>query len=243
VIPIGLNAAPVMVIALGAGVLPIFASFALWGRLGRPSARFLPPFSTGLLFWSLYDLLQEAAGLNIGAGNPSAQILSLSLAGAVLMATSSLSRASPPKRALYLLSYAWAVGLALHSVGEGVVIGYDFRTGQSVLDFNQMTSFLLHKFAEGSTLFIILLWARVKQIDYFSTALIAGAPIAIGTLLGFSGASGSIAVFLFSAAVGSNIYILTFLISRIDLRSFTSGLFILGGLAFMYGAGLLHVLG
>ncbi len=237
------NPATVLLLGLSSGVLPIYFSYVLWGRLRASLARrFLPALSVGVLFWSLYDLLQETAGLGIGVTNPMTQILSLSLLGSALLASAYASTALPSRRVPYFLAYAWAVGLAFHSWGEGIVIGHDFSTGESILDFNQVTSFVLHKFGEGTTLFAILAWAKRRSIDLASTGLIAGAPLGVGALLGYSGVQGGLVVYLFSLATGSTIYILSFLISRLEIRSVGNTIFILLGLLLMYGAGLLHQL-
>jgi len=122
------------------------------------------------------------------------------------------------------------------------VIGYDFKTGSSVLDFNQVTSFLLHKFAEGTSIFALLALAKGKSADLAWTGLIAGVPVGIGAIIGYSGAPGGIAVFLFSLAAGSTIYVLSFLISTLDVKNVGNAVLVLLGLLFMYGAGLLHQL-
>jgi len=242
-IPAAFGLPTILLLGLASGLIPIYLSYSLWDRVGAARAkRFLPALAVGVLFWSLYDLLQETAGLGIGTASSWTQAISLSLLALGVVASGYASAFGTRQRLPYILAYVWSLGLAFHSAGEGIVMGHDFGTGESILDFAQGASFVLHKFAEGTTVFAILALARFRPVDLAATGLIAGGPVALGAATGFLGAPGGLAVFMFSLAAGSTIYVISFLVSRFDVRSIRHVLVMVLGLLLMYGAGLLHQL-
>ncbi|MGH9925371.1 MAG: hypothetical protein ACRD5B_08330, partial [Nitrososphaeraceae archaeon] len=109
-----------------------------------------------------------------------------------------------------ILIYVWSIfGVGSHSIGEGIIMGYDFATGSTSLSPAQISSFILHKIGEGFTIGVLLLFSLVNKNRYiFITGAIAGLPTILGAGAGYALFPPSIATYFFAAAVGATISII-----------------------------------
>lgn len=201
-------------------------------------------FSIGVLLSSFYDLMKETSGLSgstlrtvVDMANVLA--LSLTLVGFYVLH----SRLSGEPAVPLALAYLWALlGVGFHSMGEGIVAGYDFGSGYTILSVTQVLSFALHKVGEGFTVGTLLAMSNMKILHSLSTAVIGGTPVVLGALLGLGGLPTGTSTVFFAAAVGATIYFV-FRLSVIGGRESPELVVaILLGFAYMYLSGVLHQL-
>lgn len=242
----GLNLANPLVaglFSLMAGVVPVLIGVLVIRLLkGWESNRRLPlsGLAIGVLFASFFDLLKGTSGLSSSTLKGVIDSLNVSLFSIALVVFYLFHRAFGNERAIGL-AYLWAVlGIGFHSVGEGIVIGYDFATGFTILSIPQVLSFTLHKLAEGITVGVVLYSSKVTLIHAVATSVVAGMPVALGTVLGLFGLPGGTSTIFFAAASGATVYAAVNLFNLDGGRRSGFALGMLAGFLYMYFAGVLH---
>jgi zinc transporter ZupT len=190
-------------------------------------------FSAGALLFLFYDLVKEAAGLGQGVvGRPTFSLGLLVAFSAGLLAVAWLGRG---RGARLSPAWAWVLGLAAHGGGEGWIVGTEAAQGAALAPLGAL-SFLLHKGVEAFTLASLAtttIQAATKMAIALGLAVLAGA---VGGLwLG----AGYAPLVLFASGAGAMGYVVVRLgrSLRLDMREAVA---LLGGIVFVFAAGLLH---
>jgi zinc transporter ZupT len=197
-------------------ILGFIPAFLVNGR------RFRVQFSAGaaLGFLSLFftELIDDSGFLGMSSGLPVTRdqiaLASLFVLGFVsfmfLFGRNSIAKSARSRFGVAYLTYLMAVGIGLHSFGEGMIIGNSFASQVPVFELSsifQGVSFSIHKFLEGFTLSVFFeLRPRIK------TALIctglASLPLLIAVPLGVSTYPAIFANLFFAAGAGSVIFMI-----------------------------------
>ena len=223
--------------------------------------------SIGILFASFYDLTKETAGIGTGVLKSLIDVFSIIVFSAVLLSfialhsyTNKTSGAnnttnndvdnptiitSTSKTIPLVLIYAWAIlGVGSHSIGEGIIMGYDFSTGATSLSTAQISSFILHKIGEGFTIGVLVTYGLFKNRHLLPMGAFAGVPTIVGAVMGFALFSPTLATYFFASAAGATIFIITRFVYLTTTTSsrYSNGMLvgILAGFLFMYFSGVLH---
>lgn len=114
-----------------------------------------------------------------------------------------------------------AIGIGLHNLAEGLAIGQLFSGGRTGLGIVIVIGFALHNATEGFGIAGPLVGCEVSWKRLALLGLIAGAPTALGTLLGGIVVSEELELLFMSLAVGSLIYVCRELL-RLQFESFTT---------------------
>jgi zinc transporter, ZIP family len=199
--------------------------------LGLPIARlknpprilqgFLNAVATGILFFLLYDVLQQAIGpvnhaVNHGSRGTFAEYLVVLLAGLtvgllalVLFEQRFLRREPGAAPSGPALGYMIATGIGMHNFSEGLAIGQSATQGAVQLAVLLIIGFGLHNTTEGFG--IVGPMAGEPELPSWgflgAMGLIGGGPTFVGTVVGQAWVSPALATLFFSAAGGSILYV------------------------------------
>jgi ZIP family zinc transporter len=199
----------------------------------------LSGLSVGILGASFFDLVKETAGLSGSTLKSSLDLTNVAAFSAALLALLVVHRWSQGAGGFAGSLYGWAIlGIGLHSLGEGVTIGYDFSTGFTLLSLPQVSSFLLHKVAEGLTIGALLYSSKASIASSVPLGIVAGIPVALGTVFGLTGLPVGVSTIFFAGAAGATLYAMVNLYP-VDRRS-AFAVAILLGFIYMYLSGVLH---
>jgi ZIP family zinc transporter len=225
--------------------------------LGLPIARlknpprllqgFLNAVATGILFFLLYDVLQQAIGpvnhaVNHGSRGTFAEYLIVLLLGLtvgllalVLFEQRFLRREPGAAPSGTTLGYMIATGIGMHNFSEGLAIGQSAASGAVQLAVLLIIGFGLHNMTEGFGISAPLAgnasWAFVGL-----AGLIGGGPTFLGTILGVNFHSEVVYVLFLSLAAGSIIYVLSQLLPMVRRAQMQQ--FVMMGLLVGFTAGL-----
>ena len=186
-------------LGLYAGVIPVFLGL-LWFPFVREVRRewidFLLSLTIGLLAFLGVDALAEA--LETSGRVPGAyQGVSLILIGFVgtMLALAALgdrrqggAPAGPAARRasrspLYVATLI-AFGIGLHNLGEGLVIGAAYSTGEIALGTFLVIGFLIHNTTEGLAILAPIASERPRLRDLAMLGALAGVPTVLGAWIG-----------------------------------------------------------
>lgn len=195
-------------------------------------------FAVGALFFFLFDLLKEAAGLGEGRITSMLDVLSYALFVTVIILFIISYKGEGGLFSVYLFALT-AIGL--HSAGEGIILANDFLTGETSITIFQALSYSLHKLAEGIIIGVIIFEAtRSIRIDDALTCFVLGfAPFALGLGYSLYNPIGELASLFFAMGAAGVIYGVSYLTSATKLNRITLLGMILG-LSFVFFAGVLH---
>lgn len=218
------------VIGFIAGILPVIVGM-LWfpyvRRLEDAWIHAVLAFSAGVLAFIAFEMGGEAVelGLEVPAsvfgtlGAPGSVPYGVIVAGvaAVLTVVAMEAASRWRKRQTATTSgdglrvaYLVAIGLGLHSVGEGLAIGTAFILGESGLVVLLAVGFILHNVTEGPT--IIAAIARDSKspplLHFGALGLIAGGGVIVGGWLGSIVDSPLVAAICFAIAFGAILQVL-----------------------------------
>lgn len=218
---------------------------------GESTKALAASISVGILLASFYDLTKGTAGIGTGVLKSVTDVFNVITFSAVFLGFIALYTYTKTKIVknnndctidLLILTYAWTIfGIGLHSTGEGIIIGYDFATGVTSLSLAQISSFVLHKIAEGFTIGVLIIYGALKNRHALATGVIAGIPTVIGTAMGYALLPPTLHTYFFAASLGATIFIIIRLIHLITSSRYNGILIgILAGFLFMYFAGVLH---
>jgi zinc transporter ZupT len=238
------------------GVIPV-AIGMLWlplvRRAGPALIRGLLAFTVGLLAFLGADALLE--GLEIAGGGPQAfggaALILLGAAGAyLLMAWIDAAMRARRERARaggaggMHLAVLIAVGIGLHNLGEGLLIGSAYAAGALALGAFLVVGFAIHNTTEGLAIVAPLARTRTPAARLAALGLIAGAPAVLGAWIGATVFNPSLVSLLFGAGIGAIAQVVVQIWpslrpgagSQLDGTAFAG---LLGGAAVMYATGLL----
>lgn len=198
-------------------------------RLALPAAA----FAAGALLLLAHDLLKESATLGQGIlQNPLlVGTLLLAFAGGMLL----LPTAKP--RDATRIAWLWTIGIALHTAGEGLVLGSEANTAD-LTGVLGIASFLLHKLLEAATIPLVANAALANRTTIATSGTLAAVALA-STIMGATRSSGNLTLILFAAGAGATLYAILLLANRAPM-TLRHTAYALAGFLTIYAAGLLH---
>jgi zinc transporter ZupT len=198
------------------GVIPI----AL-GMLWLPWIRRIPPgalrivmaLTIGLLAFLAVDATLE--GFELAGEGPQAfggAALVLLGAGAAFLVLTAVGawledrggRAATGRNLALLV----AVGIGLHNLGEGLIIGTAYATGALALGAMLVVGFALHNATEGLAIVAPMARERPSVRRLAGLGLLAGAPAALGAWIGAASPNASVSAFLFGVGAGAIVQVI-----------------------------------
>jgi len=216
-------------------------------RAGPAARRFVLALTVGLLVYLLIDTLHE--GLELG-GAALGRLRGETLVWVAALATAAAllgfgRRGGAAPRGVALAGFM-ALGIGLHNLGEGLVVGSALATGAAALASYLVVGFVLHNVTEGLGIATPLTAARQPPLAVFAgLALLAGSPAVAGVWLGSQAVSPIAAALCFGIGAGAILQVVVevsgFLIGESGGRAIggaTASGFALG-LSAMYATALL----
>ncbi len=174
------------------GVIPVFLGL-LWLPFLRAVPRrwvdFFLSLTIGLLVFLGVDALGEALALAArvpGAYQGEALVLMGALGTPLLLAALGKRRGSgaSAERPPLFVAGLIALGIGLHNLGEGLLIGSAYATGEIALGTFFVIGFLLHNTTEGLGIVAPLAESRVRVRSLVLLGALAGVPTILGAWLG-----------------------------------------------------------
>ena len=237
------------------GVIPI-AIGMLWlpllRRAGAGLIRGALAFTVGLLAFLGADALLE--GFDMAGAGPQAfggavLVLLGAAASYLLLAWIDSSMRVRRERAraggahgLHLATLV-AVGIGMHNLGEGLLIGSAYASGALALGAFLVVGFAIHNTTEGLAIVAPLADLRISVRRLAALGLIAGAPAVLGAWIGATLFNPSLVSLLFGAGIGAIAQVIVQIWpglrpavgSRLDGTAFAG---LLSGVVVMYVTGL-----
>ncbi|HYH82565.1 MAG TPA: hypothetical protein VEX86_22430 [Longimicrobium sp.] len=235
-----------------AGVIPVFLGL-LWLPFLRTLQRrwldFFLSLTVGLLVFLGVDALAE--GLEFAARVPGPYqgvgLLLLGVAGTPLAlgVLGGRGRAAGGEASPLAVATLVAVGIGLHNLGEGLLIGSAYATGEIALGTFLVVGFLIHNTTEGLGIVAPLARERPAFGRLLLLGALAGVPTVLGAWIGGFTFSPIWTTLFFAVGVGAIIqvvFVLSKMLGRGEGGAFTRPLNAAGvfaGLLVMYVTGLL----
>jgi zinc transporter ZupT len=176
------------VVGLFVGVVPVVLGMMFYPVLlgaGRRALEFVLALTIGLLVFLLVDTLEE--GLEVAAGAASGLQATAVVWLAALLTFGALmviGRRGGRAPAGVALAAFIALGIGIHNLGEGLVIGAAFATGEAALASFLVVGFALHNVTEGVGIAAPLVEARPRLGIFAALAALAGLPAVLGAWAG-----------------------------------------------------------
>lgn len=201
-------------IGLLVGVLPVAAGMAFHPLLREAPDRWthaLLAFTLGLLAFLAVDTMED--GLELAEAVPGAYHGLALLLGAALVAIAivlALDRAMTARGAgPWSLALLIALGIGLHNLGEGLVIGAAYAVGSLALGTTLILGFSIHNVTEGPAIVSPLAKGhRLGLPRWLALAALAGLPTVLGAWLGGFYAGGLLPVLFFGLGAGAILVVL-----------------------------------
>jgi zinc transporter, ZIP family len=234
------------------GVVPVTLGLMFFPALqgmGRRGLAFVLALTIGLLVFLLIDTLEEGLEVAGAAASPfqaSALVWLAALVSFLALFVVGRRRGGAPE-GLTLAAFI-ALGIGLHNLGEGLVIGTSFATGEVALASFLVVGFTLHNVTEGIGIAAPLTKERPGLLTFAGLAALAGLPAVFGTWGGAFAFSPHLAALCFGIGAGAILQVVVEVgayLSRTAGRAgetWLSGTSLLGfvaGLAVMYATALL----
>lgn len=239
------------------GVIPV-ALGLLWlpvlPYLSAKYLRFLSALTVGLLIFLGLDTMKEGFEFTEElAGSYNGEILLLSVGLLVFTGLMTLKNSGKEMvldgggRSLALrVSCLIALGIGLHNLGEGLVVGSAFVHGDVSMGTRLVLGFTLHNITEGLAIVVPLAACTAGISRIIGLGLLAGLPTIAGTLIGGFSFSQLWAVIFFGMAAGAIFQVVWIISKGPSLRSSEGGMAlpenfagIFAGIAIMFVTGLL----
>ena len=197
------------------GVIPVFLGL-LWlpflRGIGQRWLDFFLSLTVGLLVFLGVDALVESvetAVLVPGAFQGGALVLLGVLGAPLLLAAIGRwrSREAASRTPLYVASLI-ALGIGLHNLGEGLVIGTAYSTGEIALGTFLVIGFLLHNTTEGLGIVAPLASSAPRVRDLAVLGAVAGVPTIAGAWIGGFTYSPILTTLFFAIGAGAIIQVI-----------------------------------
>lgn len=208
----------VVAASLAVGYVPILLGVSLTpalARLEQAERTLIDGLIFGALLFLFADFLSLTANLGVGAVDLAWRgTLLLAFAGGIV-AFAVLERrggGSPARLAVW-----WAVGIGLHSLAEGIVVGHNLTLGLAeAFRLLPLIGFVVHKLVEGVSVAALLARGRLQGLPLqILTASIAALPLTAGALLGVARLGGQASSVFYALGAGTVAFILpAFAVSR-----------------------------
>lgn len=194
------------------GVIPVALGvmwFPAMRRMGRTGINFLLALTVGMLVYLLLDTALEAIELSaqvagVFQGLPLAFFAAL-LSWLAIVAVGSrqpdAERNSPKGR--MTLAMLIALGIGLHNLGEGLVVGAAFALGEAALGSFLVIGFTLHNVTEGIGIAAPVTRDRPSLKAFVLLILLAGLPAVLGAWIGGFAFSPLLATVFFGIGAGA----------------------------------------
>ena len=234
------------------GVLPIALGMLWLPWIRRVPARVLRvvmALTVGLLAFLAVDATLE--GLELAGEGPQAfgGALLVLLGGAIaFLALTGVSAWLQDRRGGARtgarLAVLVALGIGLHNLGEGLLIGTAYATGALALGAFLVVGFALHNATEGLAIVAPIAREAPSPRRLAALGLLAGGPAVLGAWLGAAAPSPAVSALLFGAGAGAIVQVIVQLVPSMrdgNGRALHPGAVggVLGGMALMFATGLL----
>lgn len=184
----GAPASMLLLVGLLLGLAPVaigLMSFPALRQLGSDGIGFILAATVGLLLYLLIDTLGE--GLEAAEGvlerfHASTLVWVIAIVTAAGLIAVGRSGSKPPE-GIKLATFI-ALGIGLHNLGEGLVVGAAFATGETALAAFLVIGFIIHNVTEGFGIAAPLTKSRPSISTFAGLALLAGLPALLGVFLG-----------------------------------------------------------
>ena len=190
------------------GVIPVLLGIAFLPVLRRASTtvrRAVLALTVGLLGFLAVDATLEGFTLGASTGGAFGGVALLAVgAGLAYFALSALGRmgrggsATGPRLAVLI-----AVGIGLHNLSEGLAVGSAYAVGELALGATLVVGFAAHNLTEGIAVVSPLTEQKVSTARLVGLGLVAGAPAVLGTVLGATATTASVATLLLGVGIGA----------------------------------------
>lgn len=141
------------------------------------------------------------------------------------------------------VAYLMAIGLGLHSIGEGLAIGTAYAIGEFTTVTLLVVGFVLHNVTEGISIVAAASkdTKRPSLLQFAALGLIAGGPLAFGGYLGAFADAPLLAIFFLAIGVGAILEVIWEVVElvRVDAESVATRINIA---VFLLGVALMFVL-
>ena len=232
------------------GVAPVATGLLAFPALGTLSAngmRFVLALTVGLLAYLFLDTLQEGleqAGRALGRLHAQAAVwVSLFVAAGVLTMIGRRGGRAPEGAALAAFI---ALGIGLHNLGEGLVVGAAIAAGEAALATFLVIGFTIHNVSEGFGIAAPLVGRRPRLITFIGLAALAGLPAVPGVWIGAQAVSPFWMALCFGVGAGAILQVIVEVTGLIVRREGRAALLtpasiggVAAGLAIMYLTALL----
>lgn len=232
------------------GVIPVGLGLMFYPYLktmGQKGLQFLLTLTLGLLVYLFIDTIQEGMELATrAAGVFEANLLVWLVTGFSFLLIYAMGRRKGKSPEGLSLAIYLAIGIGMHNLGEGLVVGAALASGEAALGSYLVVGFTLHNITEGIGIAAPLLERKTKFMTFVGLVILAGLPAAGGTLIGAFSYSPHWGAILFAIGAGAILQVIVeiggfiyrkaeaqYRFSIPNLTGFTLGL------AIMYGTALL----
>jgi zinc transporter, ZIP family len=240
---------PMVLLGAYVGVVPVLLgmlALPVLRRVRRGAVRVLLAVTVGLLLFLAADALLEGFELAGRAGGAfgGAAIVLLGAALAFLVLTALDRRLGGDATGVRLATMI-AVGIGMHNLGEGLVVGSAYAVGELALGTALVVGFAVHNTTEGIAIVAPLADRRPSMWALLGLGLLAGAPAILGAALGATVDNATLSALLFGVGVGAVTQVVIQILPalRDDATGRLLGPGVLGGLGagivVMYATGLL----
>lgn len=245
------------VLGIFIGVVPIALGlmwFPFLHRLPDSAMTFILALTVGLLVYLWFDTVIH--GIELASEVPDIfnalplLFVAMLLSYLALVLTGNRSgvadRSSPAGR-LWIATVI-AIGIGLHNLGEGLLVGAAISTGQAALGSFLIVGFVLHNVTEGIGIAAPVAGDRPSFSRFVVFTLVAGGPAILGTWLGAFSYSPFQAVLFFAVGAGAILQVIVEVGMLLKRRAERTGHGLVdwagatglaAGIAVMYGTALL----
>ena len=210
-VPDGANLGTYALIGLLVGFLPVAAGMAFFPAMRAAPAKWttaLLAFTLGLLAFLAVDTVSE--GLELADEVPGAfQGIGLFVGAALLALVGVLALERALRGSPWALAVAIALGIGLHNLGEGLLIGSAFAIGSLALGTSLIVGFAVHNVTEGPAIVSPLArGGRLGLARFALLAALAGLPTVLGAWLGAFASYSLLPVVFFGLGAGAILVVL-----------------------------------